>query len=83
MLPAASVACTENVYDPSGWPVREYALGLAHDPHADTIVPPRSSWHSNVAPPSPLNDHDGLPPEPGVAGAEVIDGAAGALVSSA
>ena len=45
-------------------------------------MPPRSSLHWKLVPASPVNDHDGESAEPGVGGAEVIDGVDGAAVSS-
>src|SRR5215217_3844738 len=81
-LPAASLARTENVYAPSGSPVRSYSALGPHGVQGSTSVPPRSSRHSSVAPPSPVNAHTSVRLSSGVAGAVSMLGAAGSVVSS-
>src|SRR6185503_13425561 len=73
-LPAASVARTENVYVPSGSSERSKGAGLAHGAQSETVVAPRTSWHSTPAPASALNAHSGERSAPGDAGGDEIDG---------
>ena len=49
---------------------------------SDTTVAPRVRRHSKVAPASPVKLHEGVSELSGVAGDEVMLGAAGAVVSS-
>jgi hypothetical protein len=55
--------------------------GEAQAERTTTIVDPRASWHSKVAPGSALNDHAGERSLPSAGGAEPIVGGAGAVVS--
>ena len=68
---------------PSGRPIREYPCGEEHAPNAETTPSPFDSWHSNVRPGSSENDQDGERPLPNAPGPESMEGAAGAVLSSA
>ena len=67
---------------PSGCASRSKAFGLEHAAQSATSVPPRSMRHAKLAPASPVNDSEGVLSLAGVVGDAVIDGAAGAAVSS-
>ena len=57
VLPAGSMARTENVYAPSASAV--YACGDVHAAYVPVAAPGPSSLHSNVAPASDVNPNDG------------------------
>jgi hypothetical protein len=81
-FPAASVARTLKVYEPSGWLERSAVNGLVQDPYGLRIVPPRASSHSTEDPASVEKLQLGLLSLPGLAGARVIVGGAGGVESS-
>ena len=81
VLPAASVASTENVYVPSPAAVRSTSSGLEHGAQSTIVEPPRSTRQLKPAPASPVNDQATVASGPGDAGAFVMTGAAGATRS--
>ena len=67
---------------PSGRLERSKVCGLVQAAQSEMTLPPDSSRHSNVAPASPVNDHDGDDPLPVAGGSLVKSGALGAAESS-